>query len=217
MEDIVQETTVYDQTKINDEVIEHKHVELSKNRNELGDLVITVDVTTEKLTLDSGYNENPELGFQHEEEQLNGVSTINHELVVEEDDVRSRHSSGTSVEQPQPIERAPELKQRGFALPEKLHDEKIERTELNEQRENVPVRKLQPLQRDFTQQSVDRKPERDENDWAKKHLGSGRINDLIARFNQGTVLNDKSDNSPQYKSDYGVGKGKGHIEQNVFH
>ncbi|CEF68712.1 Hypothetical protein SRAE_2000336700 [Strongyloides ratti] len=60
--------------------------------------------------------------------------------------------------------------------------------------------------------------EPDEDDWARKHSKSGKkVNDLIARFNNGAVFHGEKDNNRSaYKSDYGVGKGQGHIRQSVF-
>ncbi|KAI6243901.1 hypothetical protein M3Y99_00057100 [Aphelenchoides fujianensis] len=192
--------------------IVHEHVELSKSVHELGDLTVAVDVTKIQTTVvDSGYNET---GDTLEQEAPHHPPAAHQEDVVEEDDLRSSGRDESPV--PQPMQRTPEFSQPPEARKE-VEEQKSPRSE-DEQRENEPAKKVRPLlQRDFTQQSVDRKPEQDQNDWAKKNLGTGRINDLIARFNKGAVLNDNENvKNGEYKSAYGVGQGKGSIQQSVF-
>ncbi|CAD5234454.1 unnamed protein product [Bursaphelenchus xylophilus] len=110
-----------------------------------------------------------------------------------------------------------------------IKEVKIEVTESKEDRKPAaPIQRntdTRPIPKPLAQREITSAPmadsvkslEKDENDWARKNQGRGKINALIARFNNGSVLNENNDNVAQYKSDYGVGKGKGQLRQDVFH
>uniref|UniRef100_A0A0N5B842 Uncharacterized protein n=1 Tax=Strongyloides papillosus TaxID=174720 RepID=A0A0N5B842_STREA len=76
-----------------------------------------------------------------------------------------------------------------------------------------------PQTTDVRDPNVVKSGEPDEDDWAKKNARSGKkVNDLIARFNNGVTFQGAENykTSSSYKSDYGVGKGQGQIRQSVF-
>ncbi|CAD5229344.1 unnamed protein product [Bursaphelenchus okinawaensis] len=126
------------------------------------------------------------------------------------------------------LEKHPNPEREETSVIEVIKEEKLKVTETTKTREIDEVTTTteskptpKPLvKRDFPQAAptseTTKSLEKDENDWALKNQGRGKINALIARFNNGAVLNESSDNTHQYKSDYGVGKGKGQLRQDVF-
>jgi len=197
-------------------------VELNKNEHELHGQPFNDDKEEEepcggdfnnsKSRVDLKHKQESEEEVEEESEEDKPDSADSANEVVQEDDIRSRHSSN-STEPAQDAHESPDLKQH------EEHQQPVK--EKNDENRQIGSLKKNNrfLQRDFTQVSVV-KTEQDENDWAKKNLGTGRINNLIARFNTASVLDEKSNNNTTsaYKTDYGVGKtGKGRIRQDVFH
>ncbi|KAI1724337.1 hypothetical protein Ddc_05568 [Ditylenchus destructor] len=74
------------------------------------------------------------------------------------------------------------------------------------------------LKRDFTQTSVSSNKDCavDENDWAKRNQGKKKVTDLVAKFAQKAEANKEVSSAP-YKTDYGMGKTVGQIQQDKFH